>query len=122
MSAENKKYLPWLDPKDKEAGRDGNPAYVLTSDKAADQVYKPGYALGFGPRGKGYYSFETKVAYKIMIQNLKPKKRGQALKALFSNAAKKKLKTTLSLASTREGHMQTSQRMISLSTVVTLRS
>ena len=68
---DDKTSLPWLDPMDENAERrDGNPAYRYTADRLPDEVFKPGYALGVGPRGGGYYSFETKAAYVIVMENI----------------------------------------------------
>jgi len=43
--------------------------------------------------GAGYYSFETKAAYKILIENLRPKKFGKQILAPFSTKARTELKT-----------------------------
>lgn len=89
--------LPWLDPTDENAERDGKPAHLYSGTAVPSQgfTYKPGYALGRGPRpAAGYYSFETIAAYNIVIQNLLPKKRGQQIKSAFSKKAKKESKTT----------------------------
>lgn len=75
----NKRDLPWLDPKVKGAERDGNPAFTIAANSHADAVFKPGYALGRGPAGDGYYSFETRQAYKIIQENLQGAKQKQLL-------------------------------------------
>jgi len=104
------KCLPWLDPKDREAERDGKPVFLFLSDHTFNEVYKPGYALGSGPRGGGYYSFETKAAFKIIMGNLSPKLTKLQTKALFHIGGNK---TRIELKRTRDMYAYAKARLAS---------
>jgi len=69
------KSLPWLDPTNKEATRNGMHAFLPKGPGPV--VWKEGYVFGNGRAGEGYYSMDTRDAYRILYRNLQKKKASQ---------------------------------------------
>jgi len=67
--------LPWLNPKDSDAQRDGKRAFIPIEPKSRGRGVqkKEGYVFGRGEAGLGYYSFDTREAYKILYQRIRRK-------------------------------------------------
>jgi len=76
----NSSNLPWLDPKDQNASRDGKVAFIPPNPKSRQRGVnnnekRDGYVFGKGAAGVGFYSLDTRDAYKILYKRLKHKEK-----------------------------------------------